>query len=501
MKSNMFIKVLAISAAVVLSVLTVNSIALAVPALPDKDYTLTQADGTTMFTARQWGDEWSNGWETGDGYSIVFDTATDNWMYAEVDANGWLIPSAQIVDDGAPPAPSEGLRPSGNALAAIKQARATQLSRSLSAPVTGTASIPVLLVNFVGTTTAFTTTDFATLLFGITQKNMTDYYQEVSYGAFSVTKGPGNVAGWYQALDIPAYFGTNTSSGAVRDQWPGDLVYQAAKAADAVKFNFAPYDSDGDCKVDVVFIVHQGTGEEESGVTTDIWSHKWSLSGAHGATPQRSNYGPYLALNSADPSCPNGYEVDDYILVPEQLVSSTAIPTQSTLGVFVHEYGHVLGLPDLYDVDHSSEGIGFWGVMGKGSWGTTSTGNPGDKPVHLSAWSKYALGWVTPTRVFGTLTNEQIDEATGSADVYQLLAGTPPSGEYYLVENRAKTRFDIGLPWEGLLIWHVDGDLIANKINSHDVNTDECNPSLYPCPNDHYGVALVQADDLWQLES
>ena len=103
--------------------------------------------------------------------------------------------------------------------------------------------------------------------------------------------------------------------------------------------------------------------------------------------------------------------------------------TQETIGVFAHEYGHALGLPDLYDTDYSSNGIGDWSLMAGGSYNYIVRG--GDSPAHLDAWCKYSLGWVTPTQVSGTLTNESITQGATTSDVYKLLSGSPSSGEYF----------------------------------------------------------------------
>jgi len=78
----------------------------AVPVFPEV-LTLTQADGTT-FRARRWGDEWASGEETVAGYTIAFETATQNWMYAIHDAEGWLVASDNIVGKDSPPA---GVKP------------------------------------------------------------------------------------------------------------------------------------------------------------------------------------------------------------------------------------------------------------------------------------------------------------------------------------------------------------------------------------------------------
>ena len=81
---------------------------------------------------------------------------------------------------------------------------------------------------------------------------------------------------------------------------------------------------------------------------------------------------------------------------------------RETIGVFAHEYGHALGLPDLYDTDYSSNGIGDWSLMAGGSHNYIVRG--GDSPAHLDAWCKYSLRWVTPTQVSGTLPNESITQ-------------------------------------------------------------------------------------------
>lgn len=321
---------------------------------------------------------------------------------------------------------------------------------------------------------------------------MKDYYEEVSYGAFTVSGGPGGVVGWYTASNTHDYYGHDDIFG--YDRWPGTLVREAVSAADSAGFNFAPYDLDGDCYVDVVMIAHQGTGEEAGGPTTDIWSHRWDLSSAY--SWGYSNGGEY----TTNDSCPAGgyIKVNDYVMQPETLTSYLG-GGQETMGVFAHEYGHALGLPDLYDTDYSSEGIGEWSIMAGGSWNYIT--KPGDRPAHMDAWCKYYLGWVIPTEVMGTLTGESIAQVETTADVYKLLSGDPTSGEYYLVENRQKTGFDAGLPGAGLLIWHIDGSTIAANTDSNTVNDNECYSGGPSCSSQHYGVALVQADGRWDLEN
>src|SRR3990172_4285305 len=413
----------------------------AVPAAPFI-HTLTQNDGAT-FNAKQWGDESYHGWETEDGYTNVFNEGNS---FNENDNSQKVVSSS------------------------------------------GTVNIPFILINFSNTTATYTKSNFDTLLFGTGNYSMKDYYNEISYNKFSVSAGPSGVVGWYTASNTHDYYGQNKGGVQGDDTWPGDLVYDAVKAADAV-VDFSKYDMDGDGYVDAANIVHQGTDEATSGNSTDIWSHRWSLKSAkyYG----QSHYDEYT---TNDKNSKGQYvKVNDYTLEAEKAFDGT----QETIGVFAHEYGHALGLPDLYDTDYSSNGISDWSVMAGGVY--NSVAKSGDRPAHMDAWCKYYLGWVTPTSVTGTLANEPVTQAATSADVYKLLSGSPSFGEYFLVENRQKTGFDAGLPGSGLLVWHIDGNTIANKSSTNEVNNSECYPPSN-CISNHYGVALIQADGNWDLE-
>jgi hypothetical protein len=183
--------------------------------------------------------------------------------------------------------------------------------------------------------------------------------------------------------------------------------------------------------------------------------------------------------------------VNDYVIQPERLGSGI-----QTIGVFAHEYGHVLGLPDLYDIDYSSNGIGDWGLMSGGAWGAVS--RPGDSPVHLCAWGKYALGWIDPVTVSEALTNQVIAPASTHDDVYLFYPNNQiDSQEYYLIENRQLIGFDAGLPGTGLAIWHIDE---AKATDNNRDNSQECLPPA-DCTDAHYRVALIQADGLSDLEN
>jgi M6 family metalloprotease-like protein len=347
----------------------------------------------------------------------------------------------------------------------------------------------VLLIDFSNKPGEVPRDSFQDLLFGTNPSvapkgSFKDYYSEVSYGKLQI-EGQVNDAtiSWIRLPQSSTYYaggcyGTNSSDCvAVYPQNAQKMVEDAVVAAKNLGLDFGPYDTDGDGIVDTLFVVHSGRGGERSGNKNDIWSHAW-------ATRTPIDTGSKNSLGQS-------VYVYSYSTEPEYWDSIGDM----TIGVYAHEFGHILELPDLYDTDDSSSGVGRWSLMAGGSW----NGILGDTPAHLDAWSKYFLGWITPIKVTGTLLNEPIEQAETSQDIYQLLDGSPitRSGDYFLVENRQQVNFDEGLPSSGLLIWHIDE---SKATTNNTDNAHECYPGGPTCTTSHYRVALVQADNYWDLE-
>jgi immune inhibitor A len=121
-------------------------------------------------------------------------------------------------------------------------------------------------------------------------------------------------------------------------------------------------------------------------------------------------------------------------------------------GVLCHEYGHLLGLPELYAPGAAThEGIGVWGLMGQGTW----LGR-GSQPSHPSAWEKVRLGWVDVETIERTTRGVKLPAVEVEPRVIKIPAVPGRPQEYYLLENRARIGADRALPGEGLLVWHVD---------------------------------------------
>ena len=72
----------------------------------------------------------------------------------------------------------------------------------------------------------------------------------------------------------------------------------------------------------------------------------------------------------------------------------TTEPENGGLGVFAHEFGHDLGLPDLYDTAGGDNGTAFWTLMSGGSWLNHGTDSIGTTPGYMGAWEKLQLGWL-----------------------------------------------------------------------------------------------------------
>lgn len=122
----------------------------------------------------------------------------------------------------------------------------------------------------------------------------------------------------------------------------------------------------------------------------------------------------------------------------------------ANISVFAHEFGHMLGLPDLYARPEvpGMEGLGIWSMM--------SNQAPNGRPQHFCAWSKEKMGWIQPTIIDPTVKQKIILAPIEDSpkECLKVLVRRDAS-EYLLLENRAKKGFDKSLPGEGLLIWRV----------------------------------------------
>jgi len=458
---------------------------------------LTQPDGTT-FDAMGFGDEWGSGYETEQGYTVVQDERTGVWRYAIIDRIGSLVPGQLHAGQDPPEGFSRHLRRA--AIRTLPIPGAADGTSPASSRISARAAHPalVILVQFsdrasVGTAPAQWRNSF----FG-SADSVADYYQEVSYGQLTLvpareTHGATDdgIIGWLTLNRL--HPDTRADTGNQNRQLARDAIVAADPYVDYSRFDADGngYISSSELHITVIAAGYETSyGGASASCTPGIWGHQWSLGGAY--------QGVAVDAPTADGKVVAEYSKGgSYTEFGEQHCSNADSPGHmATIGIMVHEMGHELGWPDLYDTDFSSQGIGIWSVMSYGSWLKT-VGYAGSVPAHPDAWSKWYQGWLTPHLVSGVETGAPLPEVESYPRVNQLRNNPggvdwifnqhAGSGEYFLIENRQKTGYDAGLPGCGLLIWHVDesrtSDVAANAADSRRL------------------VCLEEADGLRELDS
>jgi M6 family metalloprotease-like protein len=294
---------------------------------------------------------------------------------------------------------------------------------------------------------------------------VTDYYTEVSYDQLYFT---GDAKGWYNVLGGIQNYSPGSSSGGPK------FVVELIQASDPT-LNFADYiqyyDSQNRPHIGFIAVVHSGAGAEAG--ANNIWSHRWNFTVYSG--------GP-ITTNDIDPISGFNVIIDGpYAIMPERSGGNNSEGSLIEIGVFAHEFGHIFGLPDLYDTDGSSEGLGNWCLMAAGSWGGNDS-SP-ETPTHMSAWCKKQLGWVTPTNITSLEQDFSVENVEENPVVYRMWLEGTIANQYFLIENRQHLGYDINIRNSGFLIYHVDDNQGSNQNENH------------------YKVDLEQADGLRNLNN
>ena len=312
--------------------------------------------------------------------------------------------------------------------------------------------------------------------------SLAHYFSEMSNGALMLAPPSGGIdTNWYESElgEISAYVGEacnrndyDRNTGSNYRGMPGFVEEVLADADEMINFGerdengVKVYDRNGDNVVDLVGMF----------VPPDFTKACGTLGTAYTGSQVE-------------------YVTAEGDTVKKVIISTVAYPLGDSdlagfplmVGVMAHEYGHVMGLPELYDpnppkIDYNedevvndldnaylSAGIGKWGVMGHGPWGWFRVALDG--PTAMSAWSRMKVGWGSPVTVESDMSNVEIRDITSSASsIYKI----PISGsEYFLVENRQNTHSEEGVgsyyddyaPASGLAIWHVDEKVYDEKEN------------------------------------
>lgn len=415
----------------------------AVPAYPGV-LTLKNPDGSTI-QLRAHGDEHFSYVTTPGSSDIYEQDAAGYWVRAR--RNGKML-SATNRADLETLMDEQGTVESIRSMA--KYARVGADGRSMF-PCTGANKFLIVLLEYKDT--KFTMEDPQALYTrwfnekNFTYQDMThsakDYYSEVSGGKFDPTFV---VAPKIELKNSSAFYVGNNKY---------QLFYRAISEAfvqlNQKGFDFTPFDIDKDGILDNVFFIYAGYGQADTQDRTTIWPHKSSVQN-RGYKAGTLTVGPYAC------SCElrGGYHYTS----KDGLLES--------IGTFCHEFGHVLGLPDLYDPEYAEDTMnqlpGSWTIMCDGPYMNDSR-----TPPTYTAYEKWVCRWLE----FEDLESGKSYELQPLSEQVRGLRLQVPTAasasEYYVIESRSKTGWDEFVPGEGLLIWHVDfnsGIWDTNRVNS-----------------------------------
>jgi len=254
---------------------------------------------------------------------------------------------------------------------------------------------------------------------------------------------------------LPKYYASDRSDYIPEGEWKGyygtfnrEVLRNADREIDFGRFDNdgpdgIPNSGDDDGYVDFLFIIitmrraPEGFFPSAYGKPTGF-SNLWSEGDVEIITDDTSLSGKPIKIKGerGTTQCVNSFE--------------------RAVGVMAHEFGHALGLPDLYDVSYDgpeddAAGIGKWGVMGQGAAGWY--GNDG--PVPFCAWSREQLGWTNIVEITEEANGQVLRDVGRDGTIYRIPLGG--EGAYYLIENRqsATSHYDRNIPQDGLLIWYI----------------------------------------------
>jgi M6 family metalloprotease-like protein len=419
--------------------------------------TISQSDNSSLTINLNGDDFRGHSLTTTDGFEIIKDETKELYYYAYTDISGRLKSTEVIAHNPEKRSNSELVFLNSDKFKKAMKAKNLLIDPSLTIfrtfPSSGNTKLLMVLVNFSDKQFTHNQQAFSNMMNQPKYSNIgsfKEYYTEVSGGKLNVTT---DVVNWVTVSNTHKYYGENIFS---VDAARTELVMEVIQLIDPI-INFADYDNDKDGVMDGLCIVHQGQGEEYVGSDpNNLWSSIGDL---------RKLYNPpYRELKY------DGVTLGPFSLQPE-IEGYTGRTGISTVGVFCHEFGHWLGLPDFYDTDLGGSGGQYygtdgWDLMNSGTWNATY--RAGDTPAHHNPYSKNKLGWNTTTILNSSATISGMKDVTVSNLNYRI--NTKIKGEYFLLENRQKKSFDAGVYNNGLVIYHVDSAQIEGNTSTNQVN-------------------------------
>jgi len=415
-----------------------------VMAIPVNNVVIThrQSDGTVI-TVRLVGDEHCHAYYSADGEMLRVDSITGDFVpVGKVDFNTYY---KQHV----------------NRIAAMHRMSGLDANGRTSFPTRGDLKGIVLLVEFSDNSfqpeyNQQLFNDFANgdnYNYDGATGSIKKFFSDQSYGNFRLNF---DVVGPVK-LNKPINFYGADGGDYNQDANASIMIKEACEQADTLyNVDFSKYDNDHDGYVDFVYVIYAGYAQSYGAPSYTIWPHQAYI----------NERNVYLTLDSV--------QVNRYACSSE-LMNATGT-TLTGIGPFCHEFGHVLGLPDLYQTNGGSGvALGQWDIMDRGCYN-----NDTKTPAAYSAFERYCMRWLNYTPLNAPATGIQLPCLADSARAYVLTSNN--SNEYFVLENREQRGWDAPQAASGLMITHVNYSDTKWSLNS--VNNDETN----------FGVSIMPAD-------
>jgi immune inhibitor A len=389
-----------------------------------------------------------------------------------------------------------------------------------------------------------------------TNATMQNAYKESSNGKINLVRKENTEFVWVELPKGASYYldqegkyaenGKYVLGNVNGDAHTGEFIRDLLKAADG-QVDFSKYAENGE--VPNIFVIHEGTGAEFSSDPAQFWSHKWSLlsalyygkyyeTGKPADVHAGMSQGAWINKTVAEDMTYDGVVVNNYNIQPgiggnvagfnaatggyDETLKSGPFPAQT--GVYAHEFGHALGLPDFYDTVYTSEGVGNYSMMAGGSWMRypNNAAYSGNSPTHFDPFSKIFLGWANPIEVtpedgVQEITLPAINNSNSDNGIVKMEVPGSNGTEYFLFENVQQDGFNKGLSRQGedshgLMAWHVDENIInlyqtagfrPNNVENWMNKRFQFNQSQTASNGTvvtHYGLSVLQADGKYDLE-
>ena len=450
MKKNLF-KVISLIA------FAMPTLLYAVPAT-QKSLKLRQPDGTFV-NIYMYGDEHSHYITDTKGYPVE---KSKDGFYCYIGADGLVTDAVLTMQETTSrKSKARGIDQAkpADVLKAYLQRRPTASERRFAtkrkSAVLGKRKVPVILVQFpdVSLTTG-TKERFNDMMnkegynYDGATGSCVDYFRDNSGGQFQPQF---DVLGPVTLDRESSYYGQNDTNG--NESYLGYMIKEACKKLDD-EVDFSQYDNDGDGELDYVYVYYAGKGEHDTGVSSLIWPQSWYMSSTNAGK----------------------FEVDGVVV--DKFATSNELQSNGKfvgIGIFVHEFSHVLGLPDLYATTYNQSAFtpGAWSVLANGPYN-----NNGRTPPNYSAYERSELGWLNLKELDKPedVRLEPVSENQGCR------ISTDKNNEYYVFENRQKVGWDKYIPGHGMLVWHIDYN--ESRWTNNLVNTNA----------NHQCVDIVEAD-------